>query len=166
VTVPLALHPFRNPVHFLATGMGSGLSPWAPGTMGTLAAVPVYLLIAGLPLIAYLIVVVSSFIVGVLICGRTARDMGVHDHPAIVWDEFVGLWVALIYVPLSWWSVALGVALFRLFDIWKPRPIRWLDRHVAGGLGIMADDVLAGIYALVSLHIIVYGIMVLWPGVA
>ncbi|GMR20908.1 MAG: hypothetical protein BMS9Abin36_1506 [Gammaproteobacteria bacterium] len=134
--------------------------------MGTLVAVPVYLLIAGLPLIVYLIVVLLSFIAGVLICGRTARDMGVHDHPAIVWDEFVGLWVALIYVPLSWWSVALGVALFRLFDIWKPQPIRWLDRHVGGGLGIMVDDVLAGIYALVALHVIVYGILMIWPDVA
>ncbi len=142
-----------NPVHFLALGFGSGLSPKAPGTMGTVAAIPVFLVLSALPLVWYLLATAAIFAVGVWICDRAARDFGVHDHPAIVWDEIAGFLVAMIAVPAGLGWVLLGFVLFRLFDILKPWPIRWLDRHVHGGLGIMLDDVLAGLFALVLIHL-------------
>ncbi len=144
-----------DPVHFLALGFGSGLSPKAPGTMGTLAAIPLYLLIAWLPLAAYLALVVVVCAAGIWICDRAARDFGVHDHPAIVWDEIAGFLVAMIAVPLGLLWVVLGFVLFRFFDILKPWPIRSLDRRVHGGVGIMLDDVVAGVFTLVILHALV-----------
>lgn len=142
-------------IHFLAFGFGSGYAPKAPGTFGTLAAIPLYLLVAGLPLAGYLVMVVALFALGVWLCGRTARDMGVHDHPGIVWDEIVGFLITMTAVPLAWQWVVAGFVLFRLFDILKPWPIRWLDRHVHGGLGIMLDDVLAGVFAALCLHALI-----------
>ncbi len=145
-----------NPVHFLALGFGSGLSPKAPGTMGTLAAIPVFLLIAWLPLPAYLAVVAVVCVLGIWICDRAARDFGVHDHPAIVWDEIAGFLVTMIAVPAGFLWVVLGFLLFRLFDILKPWPIRWLDRRVHGGLGIMLDDIVAGVFSLLILHLLIW----------
>ena len=144
-----------NPVHFLALGFGSGLIKPAPGTWGTLAAVPVYLLMLyafPLGLHSYIAVLFVSFIVGVYLCGKTADDVGVHDHGAIVWDEFVGFWITMTLIPFSWSNLILGFALFRLFDIVKPWPIKLLDKHVHGGFGIMIDDVLAGVFAWVILY--------------
>jgi len=143
---------WRNPVHFLAFGLGSGASPRAPGTVGTLAAVPLWYLMAQTPLMIYLLLVLVTFVIGIWLCGRTSRDLGVHDHGGIVWDEFVGYWITMIAVPVDWiWALA-GFILFRLFDIWKPWPIGPVDRHVHGGLGIMLDDVLAGVMAAAVLH--------------
>ncbi|TXS96700.1 phosphatidylglycerophosphatase A [Parahaliea maris] len=136
-----------SPIHFLAFGLGSGLAPKAPGTFGTLAAVPLYLLAAQLPLPAYSVFVVLSFAIGVYLCDRTSRDLGVHDHPGIVWDEFVGYWITMWLAPAGWLWIVAGFVLFRLFDILKPWPIGWLDRRVHGGLGIMIDDVVAGVMA-------------------
>ncbi|MBF0254870.1 MAG: phosphatidylglycerophosphatase A [Gammaproteobacteria bacterium] len=136
-----------NPLHLLAFGFGSGLAPKAPGTFGTLAAIPLLLLLSLLPLSGYLLALALSFALGIWFCERTSRDLGVHDHGGIVWDEFVGLFVTFIAVPISWQSLLLGFVLFRLFDILKPWPIGWLDRQVQGGLGIMLDDLLAGVYA-------------------
>jgi phosphatidylglycerophosphatase A len=147
---------FRNPVHFLAFGLGSGAAPVAPGTFGTLAAVPLYLLLAQLPLALYLLTVVLAFGAGIWLCGRTARDLGVHDHGGIVWDEFVGLWITMVAAPEGWQWLLAGFLLFRLFDILKPFPINYLDRHIDGGLGIMLDDAIAGSFAwfcLQALHI-------------
>jgi phosphatidylglycerophosphatase A len=141
----------RNPVHLLAFGFGSGTAPFAPGTFGTLAAIPFLLLLAMLPLTLYLAVLLICFGMGIRWCGQTSADLGVHDHGGIVWDEFVGLFVTMTAVPIGWQSLLLGFALFRLFDILKPWPIGWLDRRVDGGLGIMLDDVLAGVYAWVVL---------------
>ena len=137
----------RDPGHLLALGFGSGLAPRAPGTIGTLAAIPVYLLCAQLPLLAYLLVIAATFVMGVYLCGRTARALGVHDHPGIVWDEVVGYLLTMAFAPPGWQWVAAGFVCFRLFDIWKPWPIRVLDRSVHGGLGIMLDDLLAGLVA-------------------
>ncbi|BFM14142.1 phosphatidylglycerophosphatase A [Maricurvus nonylphenolicus] len=137
----------RQPVHWLAFGFGSGLSPKAPGTAGTLAAIPLYLLLAELSLIPYVIMLLVTFAVGVYLCGKTADDLGVHDHPGIVWDEFVGYWITMLLAPAGWSWVIIGFILFRIFDVLKPWPIRWLDKHVHGGLGIMIDDVLAGVFA-------------------
>lgn len=143
-----------HPVHFLALGFGAGLAPWMPGTAGTLAAIPVYLLVAQLPLAYYLVVTLACGLVGIWLCDRTARDAGVHDHPAIVWDEIVGYLITMIAIPPSWYAVLAGFLLFRLFDIVKPWPIRLLDRYVKGGFGIMIDDVAAGALALAAMHAI------------
>ena len=151
---PIPASLLRDPGHFLALGFGSGLAPRAPGTFGTLAAIPVYLLCAQLASPAYLLVVAGLFLLGVYLCGRTARSLGVHDHPGIVWDEVVGFLLTMAFAPPGWWWIVLGFAAFRLFDIWKPWPIRVLDRRVHGGLGIMLDDVLAGLAAAASLEIL------------
>lgn len=140
-----------TPTGFLAFGFGSGLSPKAPGTAGTLAALVFAVPLVALPVWLGFVVVVAAFFLGLYLCGETSRRLGVHDHGGIVWDEFVGMWLVLLFVPFDawWWLVAF--ALFRAFDILKPWPIRWLDRRVGGGLGIMVDDVLAAVYALVLL---------------
>lgn len=143
-----------NPVHFLALGFGSGLAPWMPGTAGTLAAIPLYLLLAQLPLTYYLIMTAVLLVVGVYLCDITARDAGVHDHPAIVWDEVVGFLITMTAIAPSWHAVLAGFLLFRLFDIIKPWPISLLDRYVKGGFGIMIDDVVAGIFALACIHLL------------
>ena len=145
-----------SPVHFLAFGFGSGLAPFAPGTFGTLAAIPLYLLMQGLSLPIYLVITAIVCIVGVWICGKSSEKLGVHDHSGIVWDEFAGYFVTMIAAPIGWLWVIIGFALFRLFDIWKPWPISVLDKQVHGGLGIMVDDILAGVFALVCLQALAY----------
>lgn len=145
-----------SPVHFLAFGFGSGLSPKAPGTMGTLAAIPLYLLLMNLPLTGYLLAVLLISVAGIWICGESSRRLGVHDHGGIVWDEFAGFLLTMTAAPQGWTWIVLGFALFRLFDIWKPWPVRVADRQLHGGLGIMLDDILAGIYAWLVLQAVVY----------
>ena len=142
---------WRNPVHILASGFGSGLAPRAPGTFGTIAAIPIVLLAQFLPVWWYVGVTVLMFVAGIFICGRAARDWGVSDHPAIVWDEFVGLLVTMSAAPVGAVWLLAGFVLFRLFDIAKPWPICSLDRRVHGGFGIMLDDVVAGVFAAVIL---------------
>lgn len=143
-----------NPVHLLAFGFGSGLAPKAPGTMGTIAAVPFYLLLQHLPSTYYLLMLLVTAIVGIYLCGKAAEDLKVHDHPGIVWDEFVGYWLTMFMAPAGWMWIIIGFVLFRLFDILKPWPISWLDKKVGGGFGIMVDDVLAGLFALLCLQIL------------
>lgn len=147
---------WRNPVHLVATGLGAGMIPVAPGTLGTLLAVPLYLLIAPLAPLMYLGTVALLFVAGVWLCGRTARDFHAHDPAFVVWDEIVGFLVALTAAPPGWLWVAAGFILFRLFDIWKPFPIRWVERHVPEGLGIMLDDLLAGVYAFGGIQVLAY----------
>jgi phosphatidylglycerophosphatase A len=145
---------WRNPVHFLAFGLGSGAAPWAPGTFGTAAAVLIYVLLPPMSVAVYLLFLALTFAVGIWLCGRTAADIGVHDHGGIVWDEFVGLWLTMLLAPPGLLWLALGFLLFRAFDIVKPWPIAWCDKHVEGGLGIMIDDILAGLMALACLQLI------------
>lgn len=145
-----------NPIHLLAFGFGSGLAPVAPGTFGTLVGVLFYLPMQLLPLPFYLAVVVLLSGAGVWLCGRTAADLGVHDHPGIVWDEIVGYLVTMISAPAGWPWIVAGFLLFRLFDILKPWPIKSIDRGVSGGLGIMLDDLLAGLFAALCLQLIYY----------
>jgi phosphatidylglycerophosphatase A len=147
----------RNPVHFLAFGFGSGLAPKAPGTFGTIAALPLVVLLAlycSLPV--YIALTVIASVVGIWICGITAKDMQVHDDSSIVWDEVAGMLITMIAVPLSWQTVLAGFILFRIFDILKPWPISYLDKHVHGGFGIMVDDVLAGVFALACMQFTLY----------
>ena len=151
---PLPRSIWRKPVHFLAFGFGSGAMPFAPGTLGTLVAVPIYLLMGTLDLYLYLLITLLLGIVGIYLCQVSARDLGVHDHSVIVWDEIVGYLITMIAAPPGWTMIILGFVLFRFFDIIKPWPIGWVDRRVQGGLGIMLDDVLAGIFAAFVLQIL------------
>ena len=133
---------------WVALGFGSGLVPWAPGTAGSLAALLPWLALRALPLPQYLLVLALAFALGVWACDRAARRVDLRDPGAFVFDEFVGQWAALLFVARGpWWAVALAFALFRLFDVWKPWPVGWLDRHLHGGLGVMADDAVAGLMA-------------------
>ena len=146
----------RNPLHLLSLGFGSGLASVAPGTFGTLAAIPFYLLIAQLALPYYLAIVVLGLAAGVYLCGYTSAALGVHDHGGIVWDEFVGFWITMIAVPVTWQWIVAGFVLFRIFDIIKPWPVKIADTRMKGGFGIMLDDVLAGLYALGCLQLALY----------
>ena len=148
--------PFRSPVQFLAFGFGSGLARRAPGTMGTLVAVPLYWTIAYAPLWLYSALVVLATVFGIWLCGRASKELGLHDHPGIVWDEFVGLWITLWAVPVEPVWIVLGFVVFRIFDIAKPWPIGSLDRNVDGGLGIMLDDIVAGLFSCATLHLAVF----------
>lgn len=143
----------RNPVHFLAFGFGSGLSPKAPGTAGTLVALLLWPMLATMPLTIYLLIVAVASIGGFYLCDKTASDLGVHDHQGIVWDEIAGYWLAMTAVPVTWTWMLAGFVLFRLFDIWKPWPIGWLDKQVGGGVGIMLDDLVAGLFTWVLLFL-------------
>ncbi|HVU82145.1 MAG TPA: phosphatidylglycerophosphatase A, partial [Rhodanobacteraceae bacterium] len=107
-----------------------------------------------LPLGVYVAVLIAGFGLGVWACGVCDRRLGMHDQGALVWDEVIGMWITLFAAPPQWWWMAVGFALFRLFDIWKPWPVSWADRRVRGGLGVMLDDVVAGVYALVVLQLI------------
>jgi phosphatidylglycerophosphatase A len=150
----------KHPAQLLALGFGSGLAPKAPGTFGTLAAVPLYLMFSSTLFEWQLLIVVASFFAGIYLCNVTATALGVHDHPAIVWDEFVGFWLTMLALPLmgvslDWLLLLLGFIFFRLFDIIKPWPILWVDQKVHGGFGIMFDDVLAGVYAGLLLSMVI-----------
>ena len=144
----------KNPVHFLAFGFGSGLSPKAPGTMGTLTAIPLYYLLVCLPASLYLPVLVAVCLSGIWICGKTAEDIGVHDHGGIVWDEFAGYLLTMYWAAFTWQNVILGFIFFRIFDIAKPWPINRLDRELEGGTGIMVDDLVAGLMAALCLYLV------------
>ena len=148
---PIPAGLWRRPVHLLAFGLGTGTAPFAPGTFGTLLGIPVYLVMQSLSLPIYLALCVVLFAVGVALCHITARDLGVHDHPGIVFDEIVGYLITMIGAPHGWPWVVAGFLLFRLFDIWKPWPVRVADRGVGGGFGIMFDDLLAAVYAALVL---------------
>ncbi|MEZ5452799.1 MAG: phosphatidylglycerophosphatase A [Thiothrix sp.] len=147
---------FSSPVHFLAFGFGSGLSPVAPGTAGTLAAIPLYLLLAQWPLWGYVLATLVISVAGIWICGESSRLLGVHDYSGIVWDEFAGFLLTMLAAPVGWGWIVAGFCLFRLFDVWKPWPVRVADRNIHGGLGIMLDDILAGIYAFLCLQLLVW----------
>jgi phosphatidylglycerophosphatase A len=143
-----------HPAGWVATALGAGLAPKAPGTTGSLVALlPWWFLLRGLQPGWYVAVLVVGFALGVLACDVAGQRLGVHDHGALVWDEVIGMWITLFMAPAGWPWMAAGFVLFRLFDIWKPWPVRWADSRVHGGLGVMLDDVIAGAYALVLLQI-------------
>ena len=144
----------REPVHLLALGFGSGLAPVAPGTFGSLVGVALALLVLQAGWWAALGAAVIASIAGVWICGESARRLGVHDHPAIVWDEVAGMMLVMLAAPATWWGAAMAFALFRVFDVWKPWPIREVDHGMRGGAGIMLDDILAALWAVAVLLLI------------
>ena len=147
----------RDPLLLLAFGFGSGCARKAPGTFGTLAAVALYWPLSYLDGPVYGAVCGAAFIAGCWVCGYAADRLGVHDHPGIVFDEFVGFWLTMLGAPTGWVWVLAGFILFRVFDIAKPWPIKWLDRNIKGGVGIMIDDVLAGIFAAICLQLLHLG---------
>ena len=138
-----------HPAHFLALGFGAGLSPRAPGTVGTLVGFPLFWLLAESPF--YWAWVALFLGIGVWACGIAGRNLGVHDHGGLVWDEVAAFLMVLPFAPPSLAGSAVAFVLFRLFDIWKPFPIAWFDARVPGGLGVMLDDVLAAGYAILCL---------------
>ena len=144
----------RHAAHAIALGFGAGRAPVAPGTFGTLLAWPVGWVLAGAPAGVALATVAALFVLGVWACGVTGRDLGVHDHGSMVWDEFVAFLLVLAIVPreLLWQAAAFG--LFRAFDIFKPAPIRWFERRYIGGFGVMFDDLLAAGYTLLALALV------------
>lgn len=146
----------RTPLGLLGCGFGAGLSPYAPGTVGTLVAIGPYLYLQHLPIAAYLGVLTLALALGVWAGESVIRQVGSEDPSAFVWDEFVGFWITMIAAPPGWWWIALGFVMFRLFDILKPWPVKWADRELKGGIGAMADDVLAGIYAALGVYLTVF----------
>lgn len=141
----------RDPIHLLAFGFGSGLSPFAPGTCGTLIAVPIVMAVTSFGFEVHLAFAIIASVLGVFICGESARRLAVHDHPGIVWDEIAGYSVTMLAAPPQWYWLLGGFVLFRFFDIVKPWPIREADHSLRGGLGIMLDDIIAGVFAAVVL---------------
>ena len=153
---PPTLRHLAQPVHLLALGFGAGLVPVAPGTFGSLVGLAFALALAPLGLAWNLLAVVVATVAGIWICGESARRLGVHDHPAIVWDEVAGMMIAMLAAPDAWWGAPAAFVLFRIFDIAKPWPIREIDHGMGGGAGIMLDDVLAGLFAALGLLLIGY----------
>lgn len=143
---------WTNPIHFLAFGFGSGAMPKMPGTWGTVVAIPFYLLMQDLSLIAYCSILLVAILIAIYLCDRTSKDLKVHDHPGIVIDEIVGYLLTMILAPKGWLWIFLGFIYFRIFDIVKPWPIRWIDKQMPGGLGIVMDDLIAGIFAWILLQ--------------
>ena len=145
-----------HPVHFLALGLGSGMPRFMPGTWGTLAGLLIFIgldaVCGPIGWITHLTFVLVTTVLGVYLCDKTARDLGVHDHGGIVWDEFVGIWLTLMFVPMTWFWLLAAFLLFRVFDILKPPPIRWIDQKVTGGWGIMLDDLIAAVFAWLSVQ--------------
>ena len=141
----------KDPVNLLAFGLGTGLAPKAPGTFGSLFGVAIAWWTLPLGLELRIVVAIALIASGFWICGESARRMGVHDHPGIVWDEIAAMYLVLLVAPPGITAWALGFGLFRLFDIWKPWPIRDLDHRLGGGPGIMLDDLVAALYTAVLL---------------
>ncbi|CAM8385693.1 PgpA Phosphatidylglycerophosphatase A and related proteins [Candidatus Methylopumilus universalis] len=140
----------KHPSHFLALGFGAGLSKKAPGTLGTLVGIPIYLLISSYSFSIQMMMALLFTIVGIFICNQTAQALKVKDPSSIVWDEISAFFLMLVIAhpllnPLKIFELFV---LFRIFDIWKPFPINYLDKHVGGGLGIMLDDYVAAFFAL------------------
>lgn len=155
--VKLSNKVWTDPSYFIAFGFGSGLMPIAPGTWGTLAAVPVYLLLVNSSWLLYLIATIGAFILGIIVSTKVSAELGEHDYSGIVWDEIVGYLLTMFLAPLHVVWMVIGFVLFRIFDVWKPEPIRSVDKHVKNGLGIMLDDVLAAIPAWIILQLLIWG---------
>jgi phosphatidylglycerophosphatase A len=145
---------WKYPAHWLAYGFGTGLVPFAPGTFGSLVGVALFGFMASMSPVPYAIVVVVMFFAGIFICGQTARDVDAIDPGFIVYDEVVGFLVAMYLLPADWRWIAGGFVVYRVFDIWKPFPIHWVEDKLGLGIGIMTDDVIAGIYTFIVLYIV------------
>lgn len=150
---------WQDPTYFIAFGFGSGLMPVAPGTWGTIAAFPLYLLLMNTHWSIYLLITVLTFILGVYVSDVVSKDLGIHDYKGIVWDEVVGYLLTMFLAPQGILWMMLGFVLFRIFDIWKPGPIGYVDQKIHGGLGIMLDDLLAAIPAWIIIQILAWSLI-------
>lgn len=144
---------WKNPLHFVAFGFGTGLLPMMPGTFGSLIAIPFYLILRDLDWFSYVVVVAIITVFASWVSGKVSKDIGIHDHPGVNIDEIVGMLVTLFLAPEGWLWIALGFGFFRLFDIWKPGPIAWIDEHYETGFGMILDDIVAGIAAWICLQL-------------
>ncbi len=144
----------QHPAHFFGLGFGSGLAKKAPGTFGTLVGFPLFWLITIYPLPVQLAMITALFLIGIYFCDVTGKALGVPDHGGIVWDEIVAMMLVLTFTPNQWQWWLTAFMLFRLFDIWKPYPIRQCDAKLKNGFGVMFDDLLAAIYAILMLKLI------------
>ncbi|RAP58502.1 phosphatidylglycerophosphatase A [Oleiagrimonas sp. MCCC 1A03011] len=143
-----------HPAGWLALFFGAGLAPVAQGTVGSALAILPWWFMRDLAVPAWGLVLIVGFAIGLWACGESGRRIGVSDHRALVWDEVIGQWIALLpALAAPWWAIVAGFALFRFFDVLKPWPIRWLDARVKGGIGVMLDDVVAGVFAAVILAV-------------
>ena len=149
---------WRNPIYFLAFGFGAGLIKRAPGTYGTLVAIPLYCLLSYSSDTTYIITLGFGFLIGVYICQTVCDELGLEDYPGIVWDEIVGYLTTMFLLPVQPIWIILGFVLFRFLDIFKPQPLGWVDQHISGGWGIMLDDLLAGVIACAILHLLKWGL--------
>lgn len=147
----IQLNELKDPVVFIALGLGSGLSPKAPGTAGTFLTVPLVYFLQQQTLMVYALVTLFVLLTGSWVCGYAADRLKVHDHSAIVYDEVAGFLITMMFVPVGWYWMIAGFILFRFFDAVKPWPISWLDKNLSGGFGIMFDDVVAGLISLFCL---------------
>lgn len=145
-----------HPAYFFALGFGSGLAPKAPGTFGTLIGLPLFWLMLDLTFATQLTIILLLFLLGIYCCDKTGKALGVSDHGGIVWDEIVAIMLVLTFTPNQWLWWLIAFLLFRLFDIWKPYPIRQFDAKLKNGFGVMFDDLLAAIYAIVSLKLLLW----------
>ncbi len=141
----------QRPAHFFALGFGTGLSKIAPGTLGTLVALPLFAILMQVPELVHYTTILVLFVLGIPLCEVAGKNLGVSDHGSIVWDEIVAMLLVLEFTPLAWQWWVVAFLLFRLFDIWKPFPIRQCDAKLKGGFGVMFDDLLAAIYAIITL---------------
>lgn len=141
----------QHPAHFFALGFGSGLAKKAPGTFGTLIAFPLFWLISEHSFTTQLVTIFVLFLFGIYCCSKTGKSLGVTDHGSMVWDEIVAMMLVLAFVPRDWLLWPAAFLLFRLFDIWKPFPIRQLDAKLKNGFGVMFDDLLAAVYTIICL---------------
>jgi phosphatidylglycerophosphatase A len=152
---------WKYPIHFLAYGFGAGLMPVMPGTFGTLIGIGFLYILLPLDPYYYALIVLVAGLLGIFICGQTAKDFGKKDPGNIVWDEIVGFLVAMYLVPHEWYWVLAGFVIFRIFDIWKPYPIKAIEKNLKLGLGIMTDDIVAGLYTFLILHVVRLGFYIL-----
>lgn len=150
------ISPFSSIAQFFASGFGSGCAPFAPGTIGTLMALPLWWGLSYLPPLYYFLAVVFLSLIGIWFCDTAAKELKVHDHGGIVWDEFMGLFITLFLLKPTLVIATIGFFIFRLFDILKPWPISYIDKHVEGGFGIMLDDILAGLFGFIAMQTLVY----------
>jgi len=152
---PIPKSIWKNPLHFIAFGFGTGAIPIAPGTFGTIAAIPFYLLLHLLPNLFYFIALTVITLFCMWLCEKVSREINVHDHQGMCIDEFPGFLLTMFAAPFHWIWILTGFILFRIFDIWKPFPIRYVDKNIKGGFGMVLDDLLAGVYSCVVLQILI-----------
>lgn len=146
---------WTNPIHFITCGFGIGAFPFFPGTVATAFAIPLVILLSHTAWWFYLSICCLMFLSGIYLCGITNRDFGTDDHPAAVWDEIATFPIAMLGIPVTPFFLLIAFVLFRFFDIVKPGPIRWVDKNMHSGFGVMLDDLLAALATLILMHALV-----------